>query len=167
MTFDFDDPNFKLLYLSHAQTTIFIIKVCFPANADNSGYGNDIFWNFIRVYESIKPLNFKYAITSSGNKLFGCANSCTTGVTTLSGVSFNVTKMYLCSTNNCNLANSSSYSVTCNIDFEAFRKGDELEKELIILPFIFIFIFIFYTHRLLIDHIVNSYVYITQEVVDK
>ena len=49
MTFDFEDPgnpadklkNFNLFYLSHALTTIYIIKVCFPANTDNSGYGND------------------------------------------------------------------------------------------------------------------------------
>ena len=48
MTFDFEEPggkdflkNFNLFYLSHALTTIFIIKVCFPANTDNSGYGND------------------------------------------------------------------------------------------------------------------------------
>ena len=48
MTFDFEDPgkeflkNFNLLHLSHALLTIFIIKVCFPANTDNSGYGNDL-----------------------------------------------------------------------------------------------------------------------------
>ena len=48
MPFDFEPggkdflQNFNLFYLSHALTTIFIIKVCFPANTDNSGYGNDI-----------------------------------------------------------------------------------------------------------------------------
>jgi hypothetical protein len=39
--------NFNLFYLSHALTTIFIIKVCFPANTDNSGYGNDINFRFV------------------------------------------------------------------------------------------------------------------------
>ena len=48
MTFDFEEPggsdflkNFNLFYFSNALKTIFIIKVCFPANTDNSGYGND------------------------------------------------------------------------------------------------------------------------------
>ncbi len=48
MTFDFEEPGgkdfleyFNLFYLSHDLTTILIIKVCFPANTDISGYGND------------------------------------------------------------------------------------------------------------------------------
>ena len=88
-----------------------------------------------------------------------------TAVKTLSGISFNVTQMYLCSTNNCNMANSSSYSVTCKTDLETFRK----DEEFIILSFIFSFVFIFYTHRLFIDYIVKSksYIYLTQEVEDK
>ena len=50
MTIDFEDPGepggkdilkiFNLFFLSHALTNIFIIKVCFPANTDNSGYDN-------------------------------------------------------------------------------------------------------------------------------
>ena len=33
--------NFSLFHLYHALTPVFIIKVCFPANTDYSGYGND------------------------------------------------------------------------------------------------------------------------------
>ena len=33
--------NYNLIYLSYDLRTIFIIQVCFLANTDNSGYGND------------------------------------------------------------------------------------------------------------------------------
>ena len=46
MTFDFEGPGnpskrSNLFHLSHVLTNICIIKVCFPANTDISGYGNE------------------------------------------------------------------------------------------------------------------------------
>ena len=48
MTIDFEEPgrneflkNFNLFHLSYALTTIFIIKVSFPANTDILTYEND------------------------------------------------------------------------------------------------------------------------------
>ena len=44
MTFDFEDPGHlaERTFGKILNKQFFIIKVCFPANTDNSGYGNDI-----------------------------------------------------------------------------------------------------------------------------
>ena len=75
MIFDFEESagkvflkNFNLVYLSYALTTIFIIKVCFPANIDNSGYGSEK-GIYLAKFSRLKK-SFSYALKTPIERAF-------------------------------------------------------------------------------------------------